>query len=87
MSIPPLWGNVGWKKWSPFFDLAARSPIFGHLKMGTFDRNYPRSPLQLYKSFQEKRTMTDQTRLKSRGPNSRTCVLVGTSKMSKTGSF
>ena len=33
MSIPPFWGDVGVKKWSPFLDSGARSPIFGHLKM------------------------------------------------------
>ena len=33
---PPFWGGVRVKKWSPFFDSGARSPIFGHLKMGTF---------------------------------------------------
>ena len=32
---PPFWGGVRVKKWSPFFDSGARSPIFGHLKMGT----------------------------------------------------
>ena len=36
MSIPPIWGDIGMKKWSPFLDLGAQSPIFGHLKMGTF---------------------------------------------------
>ena len=36
MSIPPFWGDVGVKKWSPFLDSAAQSPIFGHLKVGTF---------------------------------------------------
>ena len=30
---PPFWGGVRVKKWSPFFDSGARSPIFGHLKM------------------------------------------------------
>ena len=35
-TIPPFWGYVGVKKWSPFLDSGARSPIFGHLKMGTF---------------------------------------------------
>ena len=33
---PPFWGDVGVKKWSPFLDSDARSPIFGHLKIGTF---------------------------------------------------
>ena len=33
---PPFWGGVRVKKWSPFFDSGAQSPIFGHLKMGTF---------------------------------------------------
>ena len=32
MVNPPFWGGVGVKKWSPFFDSAARSPIFGHQK-------------------------------------------------------
>ena len=36
MLNPPFWGGVGVKKWSPFLDSAARSPIFGHLKIGTF---------------------------------------------------
>ena len=36
MSNPPFWGDVGVKKWSPFLDSGALSPIFGHLKMGTF---------------------------------------------------
>ena len=27
---------LAWKKWSPFLDSGARSPIFGHLKVGTF---------------------------------------------------
>ena len=39
MSNPPFWGDVGVKKWSPFLDLGARSPIFGHLKMGTFAKS------------------------------------------------
>ena len=30
---PPFWGGVRVKKWPPFFDSSARSPIFGHLKM------------------------------------------------------
>ena len=33
---PPFWGGVRVKKWSAFFDSGAQSPIFGHLKMGTF---------------------------------------------------
>ena len=36
VSNPSFWGDVGVKKWSPFFYSAARSPIFGHLKIGTF---------------------------------------------------
>ena len=36
MSNPPFWGDVGVKKWSPFLDSAAQSPIFRHLKIGTF---------------------------------------------------
>ena len=36
MLNPPFWGGVGVKKWSPFLDSDARSPIFGHLKIGTF---------------------------------------------------
>ena len=39
MSIPPFLGVVGVKKWSPFLDFGARSPIFGHLKMGTYAEN------------------------------------------------
>ena len=35
MSNPPFWGDVGVKKWSSFLDSGARSPVFGHLKMGT----------------------------------------------------
>ena len=34
MSHPPFWGDVGMKKWSPFLDSGARSPIFGPLKVG-----------------------------------------------------
>ena len=37
MSIPPFWEDVGVRKWSPFLDTSARSPILGHLIMGTFD--------------------------------------------------
>ena len=37
MSNPPFWGDVSVKKWSSFLDSGARSPIFGHLKMGTFN--------------------------------------------------
>ena len=33
---PPFWGDVGVKKWSQILDSGTRSPIFGHLKMGTF---------------------------------------------------
>ena len=33
MLNPPFWGGVGVKKWSPFLDSDARSPIFGHLNM------------------------------------------------------
>ena len=33
---PPFWGDVGIKKWSPFLDSGAQSPIFWHLKTGTF---------------------------------------------------
>ena len=36
---PPFWGDVGVKKWSWFFDSGTRSPIFGHLKMGTFGKS------------------------------------------------
>ena len=36
MCHPPFWGDVGVKKWSPFLDSGTRSPIFGHLKVGTF---------------------------------------------------
>ena len=32
----PFWGVVGIKKWSPFLDSGAQSPIFWHLKTGTF---------------------------------------------------
>ena len=39
MHIPPFLGVVGVKKWSPFLDFGAQSPIFGHLKMGTFAEN------------------------------------------------
>ena len=37
MLIPRFWGDVGVKKLSQVLDLDARNPIFGHLKMGTFD--------------------------------------------------
>ena len=36
---PPFWGDVGVKKWSQILDSGTRSPIFGHLKMGTFPKN------------------------------------------------
>ena len=39
---PPFWGGVRVKKWSPFFDSGARSPIFGHLKM-------PKVPIMMIK--------------------------------------
>ena len=39
MSIPPFLGDVGMKKWSPFLDSGARSPIFGHLKTRTFGKS------------------------------------------------
>ena len=32
-----FWGDVGVKKWSQFLDSGIGSPIFGHLKIGTFD--------------------------------------------------
>ena len=34
---PPLWGDVGVKKWSQFLDSGTRSTTFGHLKIGTFE--------------------------------------------------
>ena len=34
-------GDVGVKKWSLFSDLAAQSPIFGHLKTNTFFKKCP----------------------------------------------
>ena len=44
---PPFWGDVAMKKWSPFLDSGARSPIFGHLKMGTFGIfRYPKMGLR-----------------------------------------
>ena len=36
MLIPPCGGDVGMKKWSPFLVSGARSPIFGHRKVGIF---------------------------------------------------
>ena len=36
---PPFWGDVGVKKWSQILDSGTRSPIFGHLKMGTFAKS------------------------------------------------
>ena len=36
MPIPPFWGDVGMKKWSPFLVSGARSPNFGHRKGGIF---------------------------------------------------
>ena len=36
---PPFWGDVGVKKWSRFLDSGTQSPIFGHLKMGTFAKS------------------------------------------------
>ena len=41
---PPFWGGVRVKKWSPFFDLGAQTPIFGHPNLGTFDRNCQKCP-------------------------------------------
>ena len=35
----PFWGDVGVKKWSQILDSGTQSPIFGHLKMGTFPKN------------------------------------------------
>ena len=37
--IPSFWGDVGVKKWSLFSDLAAQSPIFGHLKTNTYSKS------------------------------------------------
>ena len=37
--IPPFWGIVSVKKWSPFFCFGIRSPIFEHLKTGTFAKS------------------------------------------------
>ena len=39
---PPFWGDVGVKKWSQILDSGTRSPIFGHLKMGTFGNIPPK---------------------------------------------
>ena len=39
MSIPPFWGDVGVKKWSPFLVSGTRSTIFLHLKTGTFAKS------------------------------------------------
>ena len=41
MSIPPFWGDVGVKKLPPFSNFGIRSPIFGHLKTGTFAKSGP----------------------------------------------
>ena len=39
MSIPPFWGDVGVKKWSPFLVSGARSTIFRYPKVGTFAKS------------------------------------------------
>ena len=39
MSIPPFWGDVGVKKWSPFLFSATRSTIFWYPKLGTFGKS------------------------------------------------
>ena len=39
MCNPPFCGDVGMKIWSPFLDLGSRSPIFEHLKTGTFGKS------------------------------------------------
>ena len=44
MSIPPFWGDIGMKKWSPLLDTGAQSAIFGPPKIGTFDRNCQKCP-------------------------------------------
>ena len=36
---PAFWGDVDMKKWSQILDSGTQSPIFGHLKMGTFPQN------------------------------------------------
>ena len=43
MYIPPFWEDVGVKKWSPFWDTGAWSPICWHLNMGTFG-NFGQNP-------------------------------------------
>ena len=40
---PPFWGDVGVKKWSQILDSGTRSPIFGHLKMGTWHFQVPKN--------------------------------------------
>ena len=35
----PFKGDGGVKKWSQILDSGTQSPIFGHLKMGTFPQN------------------------------------------------
>ena len=35
----PFWGDVGIKKWSPFFCYGIRSAVFWHVKTGTFSKS------------------------------------------------
>ena len=39
MSIPPFWGDVGVKKWSPFLDSGTQSTVFWYPKLGTFAKS------------------------------------------------
>ena len=39
MCYKPFWGDIGIKKWSPFFCFGIRSAIFWHMKTGTFGKS------------------------------------------------
>ena len=39
MLSPPFWWDVAMKKWSPFLDSGAHSPIFWYPKLGTFGKS------------------------------------------------
>ena len=47
MLIPPFWGDIGMKKWSPFLFFGIQSPIFEHMFTSTF----PKVPKLGYQKF------------------------------------
>ena len=64
-----FWGDVGVKKWSQFLDSGIGSPIFGHLKIGTFDwgeRTREKTPQErleiIYWMTMAGKSTTDQNR-------------------------